>query len=66
MKRFRVEVTDGTTTVHYPCPDYQTAYQAWVQLRDHARPEVQFTLQRRVGVQWVDLADPEPPTGGAA
>lgn len=64
MKRWRLVVVDGGSTCRYPYQTYQKAYEGWVLLRDHAREDVVFTMQRWLAGRWVDVVDVEPPTGG--
>lgn len=63
---YRIVVVDQGVTYRFPQDSYADAYRNWRALHDHARDHVQFKLQRRLGVRWVDIADPGPPTGGAA
>lgn len=64
--RWRLVITDGGVTRHYPMDTYQAAYGGWRALRDYARDDVTCTMQRQLAGVWVDVADPKPPTGGAA
>lgn len=58
---YRLVVVDAGTTYRYPADTYETAYQGWVILHDHARDDVTFRMQRRLAGRWVDVADPTPP-----